>query len=171
MIVLDASATVDCLLQTPVGQRIEERIYARKDTLHTVHLLDVEVAQVLRREDRRSPRSCGPDRGLLVDLACDFAPPNLRRDELTPTSAVARRKSRDDEVTKRHHGYQRIPSVLETAQKPYYYGSKNPHVSAVFTTVLFGPAPERFTRALPPTTGQDDQMNCLIILVSRRVSR
>jgi predicted nucleic acid-binding protein len=49
MIVLDASATVDWLLQTPAGQRIEERIYARKDTLHTVHLLDVEVAQVLRR--------------------------------------------------------------------------------------------------------------------------
>ena len=84
------SATVDWLLQTPAGQRIEERIYARKDTLHTVHLLDVEVAQVLRREDRRSPRSCGPDRGLLVDLACDFAPPNLRRDDLTPTSAVGR---------------------------------------------------------------------------------
>ena len=49
MIVLDASATVDWLLQTPAGQRIEERIYARKDTLYTVHLLDVEFAQVLRR--------------------------------------------------------------------------------------------------------------------------
>jgi hypothetical protein len=63
-------------------------------------------------------------------------------------------ESRDAEVTKRHHGYQRIPSVLKTAQKPYYYGSKNPHVSVVFTTALFGPAPERFTRALPPTTGK-----------------
>jgi predicted nucleic acid-binding protein len=49
MIVLDASAVVDWLLQTPAGQRIEERIYARNDTLHTVHLLDVEFAQVLRR--------------------------------------------------------------------------------------------------------------------------
>jgi predicted nucleic acid-binding protein len=49
MIVLDASAAVDWLLQTPAGQRIEERIYARNDTLHTVHLLDVELAQVLRR--------------------------------------------------------------------------------------------------------------------------
>jgi len=27
-------------------------------------------------------------------------------------------KSRDDEVTKRHHGYQRISSVFENAQKP-----------------------------------------------------
>lgn len=49
MIVLDASAAVDWLLQTRAGQRIEERIYARNDTLHTVHLLDVEFAQVLRR--------------------------------------------------------------------------------------------------------------------------
>jgi predicted nucleic acid-binding protein len=49
MIVLDASAVVDWLLQTPAGQRIERRIYAHSDTLHTVHLLDVEFAQVLRR--------------------------------------------------------------------------------------------------------------------------
>lgn len=49
MIVLDASAAVDWLLQTPAGQRIEERIYACKDTLHTVDLLDVEFAEVLRR--------------------------------------------------------------------------------------------------------------------------
>lgn len=49
MIVLDASAAIDWLLQTPAGRRIEQRIYARHDTLHTVHLLDVEFAQVLRR--------------------------------------------------------------------------------------------------------------------------
>lgn len=49
MIVLDASAAIDWLLQTPAGQRIEQRIYARQDTLHSVHLLDVEFLQVLRR--------------------------------------------------------------------------------------------------------------------------
>jgi predicted nucleic acid-binding protein len=49
MIVLDASAAIDWLLQTPAGLRIEQRIYARQDTLHTVHLLDVEFGQVLRR--------------------------------------------------------------------------------------------------------------------------
>jgi predicted nucleic acid-binding protein len=49
MIVLDASAIVDWMLQTPAGQRIEQRIYAHNDTLHSVHLLDVEFAQVLRR--------------------------------------------------------------------------------------------------------------------------
>jgi predicted nucleic acid-binding protein len=47
--VLDASAVVEWLLQTPVGQRIGHRIYSRNDTLHTVHLLDVEFAQVMRR--------------------------------------------------------------------------------------------------------------------------
>lgn len=49
MIVLDASAAVEWLLQTPAGHRIEDRIFSRRDTLHTVHLLDVEFAQVLRR--------------------------------------------------------------------------------------------------------------------------
>jgi predicted nucleic acid-binding protein len=57
MIVLDASAVVDWMLQTPAGQRIEERIYepsgarsgAQTETLFTVHLLDVEFAQVMRR--------------------------------------------------------------------------------------------------------------------------
>jgi predicted nucleic acid-binding protein len=49
MIVLDASAAVDWLLQTPAGQRIENRIYSREETLHTPNLLDLEVVQVLRR--------------------------------------------------------------------------------------------------------------------------
>lgn len=49
MIVLDASAAVDWLLQTPAGHKIEKRIYARNESLHAPHLLDLEVAQVLRR--------------------------------------------------------------------------------------------------------------------------
>jgi predicted nucleic acid-binding protein len=49
MIVLDASAAIDWLLQTPAGKRIENRIYSRIETLHAPHLLDLEVAQVLRR--------------------------------------------------------------------------------------------------------------------------
>lgn len=49
MIVLDASAAVDWLLQTPAGLRIETRIYSRHESLHSPHLLDLEVAQVLRR--------------------------------------------------------------------------------------------------------------------------
>ena len=49
MIVLDASAAVDWLLQTPAGLGIESRIYSRNETLHAPHLLDLEVTQVLRR--------------------------------------------------------------------------------------------------------------------------
>ena len=49
MIVLDASAAVDWLLQTSAGQSIERRIYSRNETLHAPHLLDLEVTQVLRR--------------------------------------------------------------------------------------------------------------------------
>ena len=49
MIVLDASAAVDWLLQTSSGKQIERRIYSRREILHAPHLLDLEVAQVLRR--------------------------------------------------------------------------------------------------------------------------
>jgi predicted nucleic acid-binding protein len=49
MIVLDASAAIDWLLQTPAGQRIENRISSRNESLHAPHLLDLEVTQVLRR--------------------------------------------------------------------------------------------------------------------------
>jgi predicted nucleic acid-binding protein len=53
MIVLDASAAIDWLLQTPVGKRIEKRIFSRNESLHAPHLLDLEVAQVLRRLARQ----------------------------------------------------------------------------------------------------------------------
>ena len=59
MIVLDASAAIDWLLQTAVGQEIEDRIYSRGESLHAPHLLDLEVAQVLRRLVREAAVS-GP---------------------------------------------------------------------------------------------------------------
>jgi len=49
MIVLDASATVDWLLQTSAGRHIEHRMFSARESLHAPHLLDIEVAQVLRR--------------------------------------------------------------------------------------------------------------------------
>lgn len=49
MIVLDASAAIEWLLQSPAGIEIDSRIFSASETLHTPHLLDVEVAQVLRR--------------------------------------------------------------------------------------------------------------------------
>jgi predicted nucleic acid-binding protein len=49
VIVLDASAAIDWLLQTGVGKQIEDRLYSRGESLHAPHLLDLEVAQVLGR--------------------------------------------------------------------------------------------------------------------------
>ena len=49
MIVLDASAAIEWLLQSPAGIKIDQRIFSPPEPLHAPHLLDVEVAQVLRR--------------------------------------------------------------------------------------------------------------------------
>lgn len=46
---LDASAVVEWLLQTSAGQQVESRIYLHHESLHAPELLDLEVAQVLRR--------------------------------------------------------------------------------------------------------------------------
>ena len=49
MWVVDASTMLEVLLKTPLGLRHAHRILQTDDTLHAPHLLDVEVAQVLRR--------------------------------------------------------------------------------------------------------------------------
>ena len=52
MIVLDASAAIEWLLQTPRAAAVEGRLFStgsNTPVLHTPHLLDVEVAQVLRK--------------------------------------------------------------------------------------------------------------------------
>ncbi len=52
MIVLDASAAIEWLFQTPAGIKIDSRMFSTSETLHAPHLLDIEVAQVLRRHVR-----------------------------------------------------------------------------------------------------------------------
>ena len=49
MIVVDASAILEVLLGTPDGARVAERLFVPGETLHAPHLLDLEVARVLRR--------------------------------------------------------------------------------------------------------------------------
>jgi len=68
VIVLDASAAIDWLLQTAAGQRIETRIYSRGESLHAPHLLDLEVAQVLRRFVRETTVSAQRADQALQDL-------------------------------------------------------------------------------------------------------
>ena len=54
MIVLDASVVIEMLLQTDDGIAITGRLLGGTETLHAPHLLDIEVAQVLRRYVLRS---------------------------------------------------------------------------------------------------------------------
>jgi len=71
VIVLDASAAIDWLLQTPAGQLIEKRIFARNESLHAPHLIDLEVMQVLRglaREGTISERRADEALRDLIDL-------------------------------------------------------------------------------------------------------
>ena len=49
MIVVDASAMIEVLLVTPAALAVEERIFRSGETLHAPHLIDLEIAQVLRR--------------------------------------------------------------------------------------------------------------------------
>ncbi len=69
MIVVDASAVLEVLLQTPAAGRVSEKIFASGQALCAPHLLDVEIAQVLRRYVRSA--AITPERGAeaLQDLA------------------------------------------------------------------------------------------------------
>jgi predicted nucleic acid-binding protein len=49
VIVIDASTVLEVLLRTENAGRIEDRIFTPVETLHAPHLVDLEVAQVLRR--------------------------------------------------------------------------------------------------------------------------
>ena len=49
MIVVDASAMLEFLLQTPLGTRVEARLFRDGEEFHSPHLVDVEVTQGLRR--------------------------------------------------------------------------------------------------------------------------
>jgi predicted nucleic acid-binding protein len=71
MIVLDASAAVEVLLQTAVGAPLTERLLVPDVSLHAPHLLDVEVAQVLRRFVAHGEIVAERARQALEDLA-DF---------------------------------------------------------------------------------------------------
>jgi predicted nucleic acid-binding protein len=47
--VVDASAMVEVLLNRPSGERLARRLRDPDETLHAPHLIDLEVAQTLRR--------------------------------------------------------------------------------------------------------------------------
>ena len=68
MIVLDASAVIEMLLQTPAGGQVEVRITSRRELLHAPHLIDLEVTQVFRRLVAASVVTRARGREALEDL-------------------------------------------------------------------------------------------------------
>lgn len=75
MIVVDASALLEFLLQTPLGGRVEARLFRDGDELHAPHLIDVEVTQALRRLVRS--REVSPDRA--AEAIADLVQVDLHR--------------------------------------------------------------------------------------------
>ena len=69
MIVLDASAVIELLLGTRVGAVVARRIAPFGESLHVPHLIDLEVAQALRRDARSGQMSEGRAAEALEDLA------------------------------------------------------------------------------------------------------
>lgn len=49
MIVVDASALLEVLLRTSRAEAIENRFFDGSELLHSPHLLDIEIVQVVRR--------------------------------------------------------------------------------------------------------------------------
>ena len=49
MIVIDASALLEALLRTPDARAVDRWLFEPGQTLHAPHLIDVEVAQAIRR--------------------------------------------------------------------------------------------------------------------------
>jgi predicted nucleic acid-binding protein len=98
VIVLDASAAVEWLLQTWTGARVAQRILSSGETLHAPHLLDVEVTQVFRRHVLQGAVTASrAEEALqdLLDLRVSRHPPGLflwrvweLRDNLTAYDAV-----------------------------------------------------------------------------------
>jgi predicted nucleic acid-binding protein len=83
MIVVDASALLEALLRTPAASAVEKWLFQPQQTLHAPHLLDVEVAQVVRRYAARGEIDSERGRAALADLA-DFPFHRYPHDLLLP---------------------------------------------------------------------------------------
>ena len=68
MIVVDASALIEVLLRTPAAPAVESHMFAPGQTLHAPHLLDIEVAQVIRKYAARGEIDAERGRLALEDL-------------------------------------------------------------------------------------------------------
>jgi predicted nucleic acid-binding protein len=71
VIVVDASVLLEVLLRTSRSDRVTERLLGPDEALHAPHLIDLEVAQVVRRANARGDMSQERAREALDDLV-DF---------------------------------------------------------------------------------------------------
>jgi predicted nucleic acid-binding protein len=69
VIVIDASALIEVLLTTRASAKVTKRLFGGNDTLHAPHLLDLEVAEVLRRYTLSGEMSVERGEQALEDLA------------------------------------------------------------------------------------------------------
>jgi predicted nucleic acid-binding protein len=83
VIVVDASALLEALLRTAAADAVERRLFDPGQTLHAPHLLDVEVAQVVRRYASTGEIDAKRGRAALADLA-DFPLRRYPHDFLLP---------------------------------------------------------------------------------------
>ena len=69
MIVVDASALLEFLLQTALGTEVEARLFRDRAEFHAPHLADVEVTRGLRRLVRAGELSAARAAEAIADLA------------------------------------------------------------------------------------------------------
>jgi len=65
VIVVDASAVVEVLLRRAAAPAVEHRIHDMRESLHAPYLIDVEVANVVRRHAARSAVNAAPRRSTI----------------------------------------------------------------------------------------------------------
>jgi predicted nucleic acid-binding protein len=69
LIVIDASALTEILLQTDRAKRLMDRAFSGSEQMHAPQLLDIEIAQVLRRLVRQKEITAARAEHALKDLA------------------------------------------------------------------------------------------------------
>jgi predicted nucleic acid-binding protein len=83
VIVVDASALLEAMLQTSAAKKVERRLFDSRETLHAPHLIDIEVAQVIRRYASGGDLDEARGRAALTDLS-DFPIRRYPHDFLLP---------------------------------------------------------------------------------------
>jgi predicted nucleic acid-binding protein len=83
LIVVDAAALIEVLLRTPAASAIETLLFTQGQTLHAPHLLDIEVAQLIRRYAAKGEIDGERGRTALTDLS-DFHLHRYPHDFLLP---------------------------------------------------------------------------------------